>query len=77
MRKLDRDYDPTNRGAAVQVLHETAERGEYATGLLYVDPSKRDFCSLLNLVDEPLAMLPIERTRPPESVLDELMDKQR
>jgi len=77
LRKLDRDYDPTDKGGALQVLHETADRGEYATGLLYIDSSKRDFCSLLNLVDEPLAMLPLERTRPPKSVLDELMEKQR
>src|SRR5262245_21301243 len=77
LRKLDQDYDPTDKGAALRVLRETADRGEYATGLLYIDSTKRDFCSLLNLVDEPLAMLPLERTRPPRSVLDELMEKQR
>ena len=77
LRKLDRDYDPTDKGAALRVLRETADRGEYATGLLYFDSTKRDFCSMLNLVDEPLAMLPLERTRPPKSVLDELMEKQR
>ena len=59
------------------MLRETSERGEYATGLLYVDPAKKDFCSMLNLVDEPLAFLPAAVTRPPASVLDELMDKQR
>jgi hypothetical protein len=32
---------------------------------------------VLNLVDEPLAMLPLDRTRPPKAVLDELMEKQR
>jgi 2-oxoglutarate ferredoxin oxidoreductase subunit beta len=59
------------------VLHETAARGEYATGLLYIDTQKRDFCSLLNLVDEPLASLPLDRTRPPRAVLDEIMERQR
>jgi 2-oxoglutarate ferredoxin oxidoreductase subunit beta len=77
LRKLDRDFDPTDKGGALRVLRETADRGEYATGLLYIDSAKRDFCSLLNLVDEPLAMLPLDRTRPPKSVLDELMEKQR
>ena len=77
LRKLDRDYDPTNKPDALRVLHETAERGEYATGLLYIDPQKRDFCSQLNLVDEPLATLPMERTRPSRAVLDELMERQR
>jgi hypothetical protein len=32
---------------------------------------------MLNLVDEPLAFLPPAVTRPPVSVLDELMEKQR
>ena len=77
LKKLDRDYDPTNKPEALRVLHETADRGEYATGLLYIDPQKRDFCSQLNLVDEPLATLPMERTRPSRAVLDELMERQR
>ena len=77
LKKLDRDFDPTDKGESLRVLRETASRGEYATGLLYIDPAKRDFCSLMNLVDEPLAMLPSAITRPPQSVLDELMDRQR
>src|SRR6188472_838642 len=77
LHKLDRDYDPTDKVGALRVLHETAARGEYATGLLYIDSEKRDFCSLMNLVDQPLALLPSSVTRPPASVLDELMEKQR
>jgi 2-oxoglutarate ferredoxin oxidoreductase subunit beta len=77
LTKLDHDYDPTSKDTALRVLHETAARGEYATGLLYIDTEKRDFCSLLNLVDEPLASLPLERTRPSRAVLDEIMERQR
>src|SRR4249920_146934 len=77
LHKLDREFDPTERGESLRVLRESSERGEYATGLLYVDPAKKDFCSMLNLVEEPLAFLPAAVTRPPASVLDELMDKQR
>jgi 2-oxoglutarate ferredoxin oxidoreductase subunit beta len=77
LKKVDHDYDPTDKAQAVRVLHETAARGEYATGLLYIEPEKRDFCSLLNLVDQPLAQLPLERVRPSRSVLDEIMEKQR
>jgi 2-oxoglutarate ferredoxin oxidoreductase subunit beta len=77
LKKLDTDYDPTDKLQAVKVLHETMSRGEYATGLLYIEPSKRDFCSLLNLVDEPLAQLPIERVRPSREVLEEMMERQR
>ena len=39
-------------------------RGEFATGVLYVEPDKEDFLDLLNIVDEPLATLPLERVRP-------------
>jgi 2-oxoglutarate ferredoxin oxidoreductase subunit beta len=77
LKKLDRDYDPTNKAQAIQVLNETASRGEYATGLLYVEPQKRDFCSLLNLVDEPLAQLPLERVRPSREALEAIMEAQR
>ena len=77
LKKLDRDYDPTDKVNAMQVLHETAARGEYATGLLDIETGKRDFCSLLNLVDQPLAHLPLERVRPPRAALEEIMDAQR
>ena len=42
----------------MQVLHETLRRGEFATGVIYVEPDKDDFITQLNLVDEPLAALP-------------------
>ena len=47
------------------LLHETLRRGEFATGVIYVEPDKDDFLTQLNLVDEPLAALPHgSRTRP-------------
>jgi 2-oxoglutarate ferredoxin oxidoreductase subunit beta len=58
----------------MRLLHETAVRGEFATGVLYIQPDKEDFVDSLNLVDEPLAFLPTERTRPSKAVLDELME---
>ena len=58
------DYNPTDKMRAMRLLHETARRGEFATGVLYVEPDKDDFITLLNLVDEPLAILPLERVRP-------------
>ena len=77
LKTVGAEYDPTDKLAAMQLLMETARRGEYATGLLYVEPDKDDFCSLLNLVDEPLAFLPLERTRPPKAALDEIMESLR
>ena len=59
---------------ALRVLHDTHERGEFATGLIYVQPMADDFLTTLNLVDEPLASLSEDRVRPPESVLTEIME---
>ncbi len=77
LRKLDESYNPTEKIQALRVLHETHARGEFATGLIYVDPMADDFLTSLNLVDEPLATLPERRVRPPQSVLDEVMDDLR
>jgi len=77
LKTVGHDYDPTDKVGAMKQLMETARRGEYSTGLLYVEPDKDDFCSLLNLVDEPLAFLPIERTRPGKEALDEIMESLR
>jgi 2-oxoglutarate ferredoxin oxidoreductase subunit beta len=77
LKKLGTDYNPTDRMQALHVLHETLRRGEFATGVIYVEPDKDDFITQLNLVDTPLAALPMERTRPGKAVLDEVMESLR
>jgi 2-oxoglutarate/2-oxoacid ferredoxin oxidoreductase subunit beta len=77
LKKLDNAYDPTDRIAALRTLLETARQGEFATGLIYVDANRQDFLQLLNLVDEPLARLPLERIRPSKAALDEIMESLR
>ena len=77
LKKLEIDYNPTDKIEAVRVLHETRRRGEYATGIIYVEPGREDFLDLLNLVDEPLATLPLQKLRPPKAALDEIMDSLR
>jgi 2-oxoglutarate ferredoxin oxidoreductase subunit beta len=74
LRKVAEDYNPSDKLAATRLLHETARRGEFATGVLYIEPDKDDFIDLLNLAEEPLAFLPAEKTRPPKAVLDQIMD---
>jgi 2-oxoglutarate/2-oxoacid ferredoxin oxidoreductase subunit beta len=77
LKKLGADYNPTDRMQALHVLHETLRRGEFATGVIYVEPDKDDFITQLNLVDTPLAALPMDRTRPGKAVLDEVMESLR
>src|ERR1700731_4067985 len=77
IRKVDRDFDPTNRMSALAALEEAETKGEVLTGVLYVNTSKPTLLELLNLVDEPLATLPQSRVRPPVSALNEVMEELR
>jgi 2-oxoglutarate/2-oxoacid ferredoxin oxidoreductase subunit beta len=77
LKKVAEEYNPTDRLQALRLLHETARRGEFATGVLYVEPDRPDFLELLNTVDQPLALLPVEKTRPPKAALDEIMESLR
>jgi 2-oxoglutarate ferredoxin oxidoreductase subunit beta len=74
LRKLGRDFDPRNLVESLRVLHESREKGEFVTGLLYVDPKKPDFTELLDMPDKPLAQLPAELIRPSRAALAEIMD---
>jgi 2-oxoglutarate ferredoxin oxidoreductase subunit beta len=74
LSKVTEDYDPTDKMAAIRLLHETTARGELATGIIYLEPEKEDLFGMLNMVDEPLATLPVDRVRPGREVLDEVME---
>ncbi len=77
LKKLREDYDPTNKRAAFDLLHEAQEKGEFLTGLIYVEPQKKDFVTLLGLTDEPLATLPLDRVRPGREALAQMMEELR
>jgi 2-oxoglutarate/2-oxoacid ferredoxin oxidoreductase subunit beta len=73
LRKLQEDYDPTNKSNAVKTLMEAEANHEVLTGVFYIDTEKPTFTDLLNMVDEPLATLPESVTRPPKETLEQLM----
>jgi 2-oxoglutarate ferredoxin oxidoreductase subunit beta len=77
IRKLERDFDPTDRLKALQALEESEAKGEVLTGVLYLNTNKPTFLDLLNLVDEPVSTLPESKVRPAKSVLDSVMDELR
>src|SRR5579872_5330097 len=74
LKKLEEEYDPTDKITALRRLHETARRGEFATGLIYIEPDRDDFLEQLNLIDEPLATLPLDKVRPGKEALEEIME---
>jgi 2-oxoglutarate ferredoxin oxidoreductase subunit beta len=77
LKKLEEDYDPTNRVTAVKRLMESHEKGEVLTGVFYVDTQKANFTELLNMTDDPLALLKTEQVRPGKDVLDKVMESLR
>jgi len=77
LRKLDTDYDPTDKLLAIKTLTEAHHKGETLTGVFYIEPSKPTFMDLLHATDEPLATLSAEAVRPSKAVLDEVMESFR
>jgi len=77
LRKVAENYDPTDKAQALRLLRDTAERGVFATGVLYVERDRPSFVDLLNMVDEPLATLPLDRVRPSREALEAIMEELR
>jgi 2-oxoglutarate ferredoxin oxidoreductase subunit beta len=77
LKKLGRDYDPTDKMEAIRMIHEAHSSGEVLTGILYVDSHKENFLDMLRLIDQPLATLPDRMTRPPKAALDQIMEELR
>jgi 2-oxoglutarate ferredoxin oxidoreductase subunit beta len=73
LKKLEEDYDPRDRIAAVRRIMEAHAKGEVLTGVLYVNTEAPSFVEQLQMTDRPLATLPQEQVRPPPAVLDEVM----
>jgi len=57
LRKLDDNYDPYNRIAAMNYVQKRQEQGEIVTGLFYIDPHVDDCHAVMNTVDTPLNAL--------------------
>jgi len=77
LRKLEEDYDPTDRIRAITRLNEAHEKGEVLTGVFYVNPKAPSFVDLLNMTDEPLSALPEAVVRPGRQVLEQVMEELR
>ena len=72
LRKLHEGYDPTDRNAALNYLHQHAAHGEVVTGLLYIDPLATDLHTALNTCAVPLASLGPEQLSPGAKMLEKV-----
>jgi len=77
LRKLEEDYDPTDKIQAMTRLMQANADGEVLTGVFYINAKAPSFVDMLNLTDHPLAALPESITRPSREVLERSMEELR
>ncbi|HWQ16169.1 MAG TPA: 2-oxoacid:ferredoxin oxidoreductase subunit beta [Roseiflexaceae bacterium] len=73
LRKLARDYDPTNKWQALETLETARRNQEFITGLLYINTNRPTLPQVMHLTDTPLAYLPEERLRPSRERFQQVM----
>ncbi len=77
IKKLERDYNPSDKMAALKAIDDANNAGTVLTGLFYVNTEKPTFVDTLNMVDVPLSTLPQSVTRPGKAALDQVMEELR
>lgn len=73
LRKLEEDYDPTDKMGALHRLQWAEQKEEFITGLIYYDEKRPSLAEISHLTETPLAHLEDEKIRPPKQALDEIM----
>ncbi len=77
LRKLDKDFDPTDRVSVLSNLQEGVVAGEITTGLLYVDESQPEMHELNNTTQTPLRDLPFDKLCPGNDTLQKIQARYR
>ena len=72
LRKLNNEYDPSDRLAAQNFLQRHAAKGEVVTGLLYIEPDSDDLHSHIDTVAEPLNQLAERDLCPGQRALEKM-----
>jgi 2-oxoglutarate ferredoxin oxidoreductase subunit beta len=69
LKKLEHDYDPTDKFQALNMLEQAEKNKWLLTGLIYVDPDQPTLYDYLDLTEEPLNRMPPEKLRPSKESL--------
>ena len=77
LSKVAKNFDVHDRIGALEYVQRSQERGEVATGLLYVDPDAADCHDILGTVNTPLNALTEADLCPGEAALDRLNESFR
>jgi len=75
LKKLEHDYDPTDKWQAMKILEEAEQNNWLMTGLIYVNPEQPSLYDYLELIEEPLNRIEPELLRPSPQSLDKLNQK--
>lgn len=73
LKKLDREYDPTNKIKAMSLLSEAEDKQEFITGLIYINEARGTLQDVLRLPQSALAHLAQEQVRPGPEALERVM----
>ena len=73
LRKLDEDYNPKDKLAALQRLQQAQDKEEFITGLIYYNNERPNLVETSKMVSTPLAHLTADKIRPSEESLEALM----
>jgi 2-oxoglutarate/2-oxoacid ferredoxin oxidoreductase subunit beta len=69
LSKLHKEYDPTQKLQALEILSKNKQEQRIVTGLVYYNSKAKDFGTLSNFTDTPLAQLESSVIRPTKEVL--------
>ena len=72
LRKVEADYDPTDRSTILCMLEEANRRQELITGLIYIDTEQKSLFDLYNLPEEALNRLTPDRIRPRRATIEKV-----
>jgi 2-oxoglutarate ferredoxin oxidoreductase subunit beta len=72
LKKLEHDYDPTNRSRAIELLEEANRKNWLITGLIYIDTTQPSLFDIYDLTETPLNRLSEGQIRPPKETIDQV-----
>lgn len=73
LKKIDKDYDPTDKISAYRLLAEADRQNQLVTGLIFINPDQPTLLDVYDLPEDlPLNRLPAERIRPTRESIEQL-----
>jgi 2-oxoglutarate/2-oxoacid ferredoxin oxidoreductase subunit beta len=77
LRKIDPDYDPTDRSKAMEYLEKRSSKGEVVTGLMFINEDLPELHAISGTAKTPLTRMSYEDLNPGSAALAELQKRLR